>query len=81
MDEAGKRRKGGMICLECFVLISSVGKPLNTVLSRPKKNGKSKRFSLPLNIAFSPSDIQITLFFNLDKSEQSPLVTGVNSQS
>lgn len=46
-----------------------------------KKNGKSKRFPLPWYIAFSPHDIQITLFFNLDKSRQPVLVTEVNSQS
>lgn len=32
-------------------------------------------------ILHSPHDIQITLFFNLDKSSQSVLVTEVNSQS
>lgn len=46
-----------------------------------KEKWESSRFSLPPNIAFSLSDIQITLFFNLDKSKQSPLVTEVNSQS
>lgn len=50
-------------------------------LISPKKNGESNRFSLLPNIAFSPHDIQITLFFNLDKSKQSVLVAEVNSQS
>lgn len=48
MDKTEKRReegrKEGIICPKCFVLISSVGKPLNTVLSRQRKMGKQPIF-------------------------------------
>lgn len=74
-------KKEGIICPKPFVVISSVGKPLNTVLSQQRKMGKASDFPPQWYIAFSPHDIQITLFFNLDKSRQPVLVAEVNSQS
>lgn len=49
-------RTEGIICPKCFVLISSVGTPLNTVLSRQKKNGKAADFPCR-RILHSPSVI------------------------
>lgn len=46
-------KKEGIICLKPFVLISSVGKPLNTVLSQQRKMGKASDFPR-LGILHSP---------------------------
>lgn len=41
---AKRSEKRGIICLKPFVVISSVGKPLNTVLSQQTKMGKASDF-------------------------------------